>query len=126
MPAQVRAVKDKVTGLEKFVWRTDILAHKPYWHSWFENLTKIFLNLKVKSCLILSTDSLDKALLEAFEQNKFSHKQIADAGHFIHEDKPNEMQEEIYKFVESTRIPVEYNQKIYITNAQGQKILINH
>ena len=47
MPAQVTEVTDAPTGLKKYVWRTDLLAHKPYWQSWFENLTSIFLGLKV-------------------------------------------------------------------------------
>ena len=74
MPAQVKEVTDQATGLKKYIWRTEILAHKPYWKEWFENLTPIFLGLKVKRSLLLSKDSLDKALLEGFETNKFYSK----------------------------------------------------
>lgn len=45
MPAQVREVEDKVTGLKKYVWRTDLLASKQYWEGWFKGLTNTFLNL---------------------------------------------------------------------------------
>ena len=31
MPAQVVEATDKLTGLKKYHWRTDLLAHKPYW-----------------------------------------------------------------------------------------------
>ena len=36
MPAQVVEATDKLTGLKKFHWRTDIMAHKPYWEEWFK------------------------------------------------------------------------------------------
>jgi len=35
MPAQVVEQTDKATGLKKYVWRTDLLASKPYWTEWF-------------------------------------------------------------------------------------------
>jgi len=74
MPAQVMEVTDAPTGLKKYVWRTDLLAHKPYWQSWFENLTSIFLTMKVKRILLLGSDSLDQHLLEGLEAGKFSMK----------------------------------------------------
>jgi len=35
MPAQVVEAVDKPTGKKMYVWRTDLLASKPYWEGWF-------------------------------------------------------------------------------------------
>jgi hypothetical protein len=32
------------TGIEKYVWRTDLMASKPYWEGWFKDLTHCFLD----------------------------------------------------------------------------------
>ena len=45
MPPQVLEVTDQPTGLQKYVWRTDLLATKQYWTEWFNGLTKSFLGL---------------------------------------------------------------------------------
>jgi len=39
MPPQVVAKTDDVSGTTKYVWRTDLLATKPYWEGWFKGLT---------------------------------------------------------------------------------------
>ena len=39
MPAQVVRVEDPVIKRHKYVWRTDLMASKPYWVSWFKDLT---------------------------------------------------------------------------------------
>jgi len=54
MPAQVREVVDKPTGLKKYVWRTDLLASKEYWPGWFDGLTQQFLNLTTAKMLFLA------------------------------------------------------------------------
>ena len=39
MPDQVVPVTDENTGITKYVWKTDLLASKDYWESWFKGLT---------------------------------------------------------------------------------------
>lgn len=39
MPPQVVSHIDEVTGITKYVWRTDLLATKAYWEGWFNGLT---------------------------------------------------------------------------------------
>ena len=63
MPSQVVPEIDEVTGLTKYVWRTDLMATKPYWESWFKGLTECFLNVRVpKQLLLAASDRMDKEL----------------------------------------------------------------
>lgn len=39
MPPQVVEKTDDKTNLKFFEWKTDLMATKPYWTSWFEGLT---------------------------------------------------------------------------------------
>lgn len=39
MPDQVIPEVDHSTGVTKYVWRTDLMATKPYWEGWFKGLT---------------------------------------------------------------------------------------
>jgi len=89
MPEQVVETADKVTGLKKYVWRTDLLASKAYWEGWFKGLTQAFLDLKVKKMLLLAgADRMDKALTVAQMQGKFGMTVVDDCGHVIQEDQP--------------------------------------
>lgn len=47
MPPQVVKKLNDQTGIAKYVWRTDLIATKPYWEGWFKGLTKCFLDIKV-------------------------------------------------------------------------------
>jgi protein phosphatase methylesterase 1 len=47
MPSQVIAKVNEATGITKYVWRTDLLATKPYWEQWFKGLTRCFLDVKL-------------------------------------------------------------------------------
>ncbi len=80
---------DSKTGKSKFVWRTDLMASKPFWVEWFTDLTKIFLDVKMKKQLILAgSERMDKDLTIAQMMGKFSLKVIHDCGHVIQEDQP--------------------------------------
>lgn len=80
---------DLKTGKSKFVWRTDLMASKPFWVEWFTDLTKIFLDVKMKKQLILAgSERMDKDLTIAQMMGKFSLKVIHDCGHVIQEDQP--------------------------------------
>lgn len=39
MPPQVVGEIDEASGVTKYAWRTDLMATKPYWESWFKGLT---------------------------------------------------------------------------------------
>ena len=63
MPAQVVEVADEKRGGSKFVWRTDLMATKPFWVEWFTGLTKTFLEVSMKKQLILAgSERMDKEL----------------------------------------------------------------
>lgn len=89
MPSQVVKVQDKATGLDKYVWRTNLLATKQYWEGWFKDLTKIFLHVKAKKLLVLAgIERLDTELVKAQMMGKFLTAVIPDCGHVIQEDQP--------------------------------------
>ena len=35
MPAQVTLTRNETTGVDQYVWRTNLLASKEYWTEWF-------------------------------------------------------------------------------------------
>lgn len=47
MPDQVIAKTNEQIGQVKYVWRTDLMATKPYWEEWFKGLTQCFLSVRV-------------------------------------------------------------------------------
>lgn len=89
-------------------WRTNLAATEPFWSDWFVGLSKKFLEAKGGKLLILAgTDRLDKELtigqmqgeplpslvrvngLEAdCATGKYALHIFPEAGHFVHEDVP--------------------------------------
>tara|TARA_B110000285_G_scaffold210286_1_gene252032 strand:- start:105 stop:254 length:150 start_codon:yes stop_codon:yes gene_type:complete len=47
MPAQVVEKIDDKINKKFYEWKTDLMATKPYWTSWFEGLTQMFLQVGV-------------------------------------------------------------------------------
>lgn len=127
MPAQVKQVIDAPTGITKYVWRTDLLATKPYWTEWFEGLTQTFLGLQTKKQLFLAgAERMDTELTVAHMQGKYEMNVIADCGHVIQEDKPAILCAKILDFIQRRKIPVEYNAQMFIVTASGKKVFIGH
>jgi protein phosphatase methylesterase 1 len=63
MPHQVVSKTDQASGVTKYVWRTNLMASKPYWEGWFKGLTKCFLEVRVpKQLLLAGSDRMDKEL----------------------------------------------------------------
>ena len=86
MPAQV-IKKTDAKGKDVWVWRTDLLASKPYWTEWFNGLTKVFLDLRIpKQLLLAGNDRMDKDLTIAHMQGKFKMVVVDNVGHVIQED----------------------------------------
>lgn len=78
---------DEATGVTKYVWKTDLLASKAYWESWFKGLTQCFLDVRVpKQLLLAGSDRMDKELTIAQMQGKFKLVVLDNVGHVIHED----------------------------------------
>lgn len=125
MPAQVVEQVDEKTGKTKFVWRTDLMASKPYWPEWFKGLTQTFLNVAMKKQLILAgSERMDKELTISQMQGKFSMKVIHDCGHVIQEDQPAQVAHAIQEFIDVFKFPTDYSEQRFIINASGKKILI--
>lgn len=90
---------------DKWLWRTDLGATKPFWEDWFIGLSKKFLESRGGKLLLLAgTDRLDKELMIGQMQGtyaclycvqttdlrtgKYQLQVFPEAGHFVQEDQP--------------------------------------
>ncbi|KAK2592872.1 Protein phosphatase methylesterase 1 [Conoideocrella luteorostrata] len=72
-------------------WRTNLGATQPFWEDWFVGLSKKFLGAKGGKLLLLAgTDRLDTELTIGQMQGKYALQVFPEAGHFIHEDIPEQ------------------------------------
>ncbi|RWS12712.1 Protein phosphatase methylesterase 1-like protein [Dinothrombium tinctorium] len=98
-------IKDE-TKKQGYVWRIDLEKTEPYWTSWFEGLSELFLNAPVESKLLIlaGVDRLDRALMIGVMQGKFQSEVLPRVGHAIHEDDPTKVAELISHFLIYHRI----------------------
>ncbi|KUI66897.1 Protein phosphatase methylesterase 1 [Cytospora mali] len=82
--------QDQKSGQNRpWKWRTDLAATEPFWADWFVGLSKKFLEAKGGKLLVLAgTDRLDKELTIGQMQGKYALHIFPEAGHFVHEDQP--------------------------------------
>jgi protein phosphatase methylesterase 1 len=126
MPSQVKLITDS-SGIKKYVWRTDLMASKPYWEGWFKGLTHCFLEARVPKQLILAgSDRMDKELTIAQMQGKFKLMVLDKVGHVIQEDQPHKVAEVFMDFLDKFKIPTNYNEQMVITSVSGKKVVISH
>ncbi|KAN0091558.1 Alpha/Beta hydrolase fold [Tylopilus felleus] len=89
-----------------FRWRTPLKSTAPYWRSWFESLSTLFLSTRTGRLLILAgREHLDTTLEIGHMQGKFQLKVMTgsggtDVGHLVHEDDPVESAEHLREFWE--------------------------
>ncbi|OAQ95984.1 hypothetical protein LLEC1_01662 [Akanthomyces lecanii] len=84
--------RDGTPGLERpWRWRTNLAATQPFWEGWFVGLSKKFLAAPGGKLLLLAgTDRLDTELTIGQMQGKYNLQVFPEAGHFIHEDMPEQ------------------------------------
>ena len=105
IPPLLKQVKNK-KGKKVYTWKTDLLATEKYWEDWYKDLSKEFLSIKTPKALILTdTNELDTPLTVGQMQGKFKLGVIKETGHFIMEDDPASMMEQINEFCQVFRIP---------------------
>ncbi|CAJ1396683.1 unnamed protein product [Effrenium voratum] len=87
-------------GKELWSWITDVSQASSCWPHWFEGLSALFVALPMPKVLVVgSVDRMDATLEAAHMQGRFRLEVIPHPGHFIHEDRPDEVAEAIAKFL---------------------------
>ena len=105
IPPLLKQIKNK-KGKKIFTWKTDLLATEKYWEDWYKDLSKEFLSIRTPKALILTdTNELDTPLIFGQMQGKFKLGVIKGTGHFIMEDDPLSMMEQINEFCQVFKIP---------------------
>ena len=103
IPPLLKQIKNK-QGKKIFTWKTDLLATEKFWVDWYKDLNKEFLSIKTPKALILNdTNELD-GLLSGL-QGEYKLGIIKGTGHFIMEDDPVGMMEQINEFCQVFKIP---------------------
>lgn len=74
-----------------FIWRINLSQTEPFWVSWFDNLSEIFLSSKggAKMLLLAGVDRLDGPMTVGQMQGKFQMQILPRVGHIIQEDDPD-------------------------------------
>ena len=105
IPPLLKQIKNS-KGKKVFTWKTDLFKTEKFWDDWYKDLSKLFLGIKIPKALILTdTNELDTPLTVGHMQGKFKLGVIKGTGHFIMEDDPNAMMEQINQFCQVFRIP---------------------
>ena len=105
IPPLLKESKNK-KGNKIYIWKTDLLATEKFWEDWYKDLSKEFLSIKTPKALILTdTNELDTPLTVGHMQGRFKLGVIKGTGHFIMEDDPASMMEQINSFCQVFRIP---------------------
>lgn len=90
VPALLRR-DETIDASRPWRWRTNLGATQPFWEDWFVGLSKKFLEAKGGKLLLLAgTDRLDTELTIGQMQGKYALQVFPEAGHFIHEDIPEQ------------------------------------
>ncbi len=85
---------------QTYVWRTKLEKTDVFWKDWFINSSSLFLEFSgAKMLLLANTDRLDKVLTIAQMQGKFQLKVLSSVGHFLHEEDPFHVHEELLHYL---------------------------
>ena len=124
IPPLLKQTKNK-KGKKIFTWKTDLLATEKFWEDWYKDLSKEFLSIRTPKALILTdTNELDTPLTFGQMQGKFKLGVIKGTGHFIMEDDPLSMMEQINEFCKVFRIPKTVDEIKMIKSDLGDQVKV--
>ena len=124
IPPLLKEGKD-VKGKKVYQWKTDLVSSEKYWPDWYKNLSNDFLSIKTPKCLILTdTNELDTPLTIGHMQGKFKLVVIKGTGHFIQEDDPKALIENIDDFINVFHIPKKMDEIKLVQSKLGDQIKI--
>ena len=124
IPPLLKQVKNK-KGKKVYTWKTDLLATEKYWEDWYKDLSKEFLSIKTPKALILTdTNELDTPLTIGHMEGKFKLVVIKGTGHFIQEDDPKALIENIQDFINVFKIPRKMEDIHLIQSKLGNQVKI--
>ena len=58
-------------------------------------------------------------------QGKFKMVVIDNCGHVIQEDQPQQVANSLRSLIATLKVPINFNDQMYVTNVAGKKILIS-
>ena len=112
-------------GKKVYQWKTDLVSSEKYWPDWYKNLSNDFLSIKTPKCLILTdTNELDTPLTIGHMQGKFKLVVIKGTGHFIQEDDPKALIENIDDFINVFHIPKKMDEIKLVESKLGNQIKV--
>jgi hypothetical protein len=85
----------------RFIWRTDLVSSAPYWRSWYEGLSDLFLHHTPRArLLVLAGDErLDTPLIGGHMEGKYQMVVFRGSGHAVQEDVPEYLSKAIFQFL---------------------------
>lgn len=91
---------EEADGKESWSWRTDVSKATSCLSHCFEGLSELFVALPLPKLLVVgAVDRMDATLEAAHMQGRFRLDVVPHPGHYIHEDRPEEVAEAIAKFL---------------------------
>ena len=112
-------------GKKVYTWKTDLLSTEKFWADWYKDLSKEFLSIRTPKALILTdTNELDTPLTVGHMQGKFKLGVVKGTGHFIMEDDPPAMMEQINQFCQVFRIPRTLDEIKTIKSELGNQVKV--
>ena len=122
-PLLKEAVNEK--GEKVYQWKTDLVSSEKYWPNWYKNLSYDFLSIRTPKALILTdTNELDTPLTIGHMEGKFKLVVIKGTGHFIQEDDPKALIENIQDFINVFKIPRKMEDIHLIQSKLGNQVKI--
>jgi len=97
----VKPSPEEESQLPRYTWRTPLRSTAPYWLSWFQSLSSLFLTARTARLLVLAgAERLDRELMIGQMQGKFQLIIVPGpgVGHMIHEDAPTKVAEILVEF----------------------------
>jgi len=124
IPPLLKETKNK-KGKKVYTWKTDLLGTEKFWEDWYKDLSKEFLSIRTPKALILTdTNELDTPLTVGHMQGKFKLGVVKGTGHFIMEDDPTSMMEQINQFFQVFRIPRTIDEIKTIKSELGDQVKV--
>ena len=124
IPPLLKQIKN-TKGKKVYTWKTDLLGTEKFWDDWYKDLSKEFLSIKTPKALILTdTNELDTPLTVGHMQGKFKLGVVKGTGHFIMEDDPASMMDQINQFCQVFKIPRTIDEIQTVKSKLGDQIKI--
>ena len=111
------------SNTHRYVWRSDLLAMKPFWNDWYTGVNRKFFSVRAPKILFIAdVERMDTDMNRGNMQGLFQLAVVPGTGHHMHEDNPEGVAKYVFGFLDRYKLSASWMERMGTTTRQQHSV----